>query len=198
MSSNSFNPNCGGFSIALTLTSPEYAHFEDSMDCDDRTSSKASGCPNTAAQTRLAGTHNLDGESDQLDAAILRTQVSTRDPRSSKLRGSSSPDMAAGGDVLPRRPESQIRISSRSLGHAHLLGSLEQPFCLVRPLPRKHKANYSCPVTEIEAGRDLVRAKIRRAQLAPVRSSTGRVVYRGFVTVRHAMVHHCRLPAWPT
>ena len=156
------------------------------------------GCPNTAAQTRLAGTHNLDGESDQLDVAILRTQVSTRDPRSSKLRGSFSPDMAAGGDVLPRRPESQIRISSKSLGHAHLLGSLEQPFCLVRPLPRKHKANYSCPVTEIEVGRDLVRAKIRRAQLAPVRSSTGRVAYRGFVTVRHAMVHHCRLPAWPT
>ena len=182
------------------------------MDCDDRTSSKASGCPNTAAQTRLpkhgcpntvaqtrlAGTHNLDGESDQLDVAILRTQVSTRDPRSSKLRGSFSPDMAAGGDVLPRRPESQIRISSRSLGHAHLLGSLEQPFCLVRPLPRKHKANYSCPVTEIEVGRDLVRAKIRKAHLASVRSSTGRVAYRGFVTVRHAMVHHCRLPAWPT
>ena len=108
MSSNSFNPNCGGFSIALTLTSPEYANFEDSMDCDDRTSSKASGCPNTAAQTRLAETHNLDGESDRLDVAILRTQVSTRDHRSSKLRGSFSPDMAAGGDVLSGAPRARF------------------------------------------------------------------------------------------
>ena len=43
----------GFFSIALKLTSPEYAHFEDSMDCDDRTSSKASGCPNTVGGTPI-------------------------------------------------------------------------------------------------------------------------------------------------